>query len=87
MTRKLNVPDLNSKAPSPRLQELASKNKWDGVNLSFVRKMKKRRVPDTFQLTAILPFLSFFPFLRISNLRVFNGSESPDSPRLHHFNC
>jgi hypothetical protein len=42
------------------------------------------RVPDTFQLGAILPFCAFLAARKMNNLRVFNGPEHSDSPRLHH---
>jgi hypothetical protein len=45
---------------------------------------EKSRVPDTFQLDAILPFSAFVAPRKINNLRVFNNSEYSDSPRLHH---
>jgi len=44
----------------------------------------KSRVPDTFQLSAILPCSAFLASRKISNLRVFNNPEHSDSPRLHH---
>ncbi len=43
----------------------------------------KIRVPDTFQLGAILPFFAFLASRKINKLRVFNTSEYSDSPRLH----
>jgi len=46
----------------------------------------KIRVPDTFQLGAILPFFAFLASRKINKLRVFNTSEYSDSPRLHHLN-
>ncbi len=45
----------------------------------------KIRVPDTFQLGAILPFPTFLASRKINNLRVFNNPEYSDSSRLHHF--
>jgi hypothetical protein len=41
------------------------------------------RVPDTFQLAAILPFAAFLASRNINNLHVFNTLECFDSPRLH----
>lgn len=40
----------------------------------------KIRVPDTFQLCAILPFSAFFASRRINNLRVFNERNIPTPP-------
>jgi hypothetical protein len=50
----------------------------------FCLANEKSRVPDTFQLSAILPCSTFFAFQFFNNLRVFNAHEYPDSPRLHH---
>jgi hypothetical protein len=47
----------------------------------------KIRVPDTFQLGAILPFFAFLASRKINKLRVFNTSEYSDSPRLQSLNC
>jgi hypothetical protein len=41
------------------------------------------RVPDTFQLGAILPFSAFLASRKINKLRVFNNREYSDSLRLH----
>ena len=50
-------------------------------NIDFLRG----RVPDTFQLGAILPFPAFGASRKINKLRVFNTPEYSDSPRLHQF--
>jgi len=42
------------------------------------------RVPDTFQLGAILSFTAFLAGRKINKLRVFNTPEYSSSPRLHH---
>jgi hypothetical protein len=44
----------------------------------------KSRVPDTFQLRAILPFPTPLASRRINNLRVCRTAKYFDSPRLHH---
>src|SRR6266850_1538488 len=46
--------------------------------------LPKSRVPDTFQLGAILPCSAFLASRKINNLCVFNRHEYSDSPRLHH---
>jgi hypothetical protein len=53
----------------------------------FSRGMKrwKSRVPDTFQLSAILPLSAFWASREISNIRVFNTHEYSDSRRIHKF--
>jgi hypothetical protein len=42
------------------------------------------RVPDTFQLGAILSYTAFLASRKINRLRVFNTPEYSNSPRLHH---
>jgi len=42
------------------------------------------RVPDTFQLGAILQYRAFLASQVFNNLRVFNTREYSDSFRLHH---
>jgi hypothetical protein len=48
-------------------------------------RRRESRVPDTFQLGAILAYTAFLAGREINNLRVFNTPEYSDSPRLHHF--
>jgi hypothetical protein len=47
-------------------------------------KDEKPRVPDTFQLGAILSYRAFLAGRKINNLRVSNNAEYSNSPRLHH---
>jgi len=53
-------------------------------NLEFCSANEKSRVPDTFQLAAILPFFAFLASRKINKLRAFNKPDYSDSPRLHH---
>jgi len=45
----------------------------------------KTRVPDTFQLGAILSYTAFLAGRKINNLRVFNIPEYSNSPRLQDY--
>jgi hypothetical protein len=55
-------------------------------NLEFCSANEKSRVPDTFQLGAILPFFAFLASRKINKLRVFNTPDYSDSPRLQNSN-
>jgi hypothetical protein len=50
------------------------------ADLNFTDRQKSR-VPDTFQLGAILPILAFLASREINKLHAFNGAEYSSSPR------
>ena len=58
---------------------------WDYFVARFHFERKQNgRVPDTFQLGAILEYAAFLAGRKTNNLRLFNRLEHSDSPRLHH---
>jgi hypothetical protein len=79
------------KWPGSRNSEFSAANLFAGLRSFFVleklhkncQENRKPRVPDTFQLGAILTCSAFLASRKVNNLRVFNNPEYSDSPRLH----